>query len=89
MVKGAVVEAAPVTAAAAAAAGSWVYPAALLAAPLIRLAEDYFEHKELAAGACLPAEHATRNRLKRTGDSAIDRRENLREVVLDDRPVIC
>src|SRR5437870_2250361 len=52
LVEGAMVAAAPATAVAgtvAAAAGeanSWVYPAALLAAPLVKLAEEYFEKKK-------------------------------------------
>ena len=47
MVEGVMVAAAPVAAGATAAAGeSWVYPAALLAAPLIRMAEEYFEKKK-------------------------------------------
>ena len=43
-VEGAIAAAAPAMAAAGE-ASSWVYPAALLAAPLIRLAEDHFENK--------------------------------------------
>ena len=42
----------------------------------------------LLAGGRLPAECATLDCLKRTGESAINRGENLRKVVLDDRPVI-
>ena len=38
--------AAGATAAAAGEASSWVYPAALLAAPLIKVAEDYFEKRQ-------------------------------------------
>src|SRR5262249_54829850 len=49
MVEGAIAAAEPargageIAVAAASIAGSWVYPAALLAAPLVRLAEDYTE----------------------------------------------
>jgi hypothetical protein len=42
----------------------------------------------LLVGGPLPAERATVHLLNRTGDRAIDRGENLRNVVLDDRPVI-
>ncbi|MBZ5724310.1 MAG: hypothetical protein LAP87_04875 [Acidobacteriia bacterium] len=47
IVEGAIFAAPAMTAAAGAGeAGSWVYPAALLAAPLVKPAEDYFEKKK-------------------------------------------